>query len=761
MTFDVEQATDELLKQGPPDVAFDAGEATEELLTGHEAAASKLLEANFELGSYAGSILRWSLARGDTLEEKRARLRQKYPEGELDVLPESIVMGFDEDTLVFRESPQAQWKLVEPQGFDIFDIPEAIAPSAESIIGETVMAVGSGGMSVPMTVGRQIVGAIIGEALEQGGQFLEGSQRQSLAEIGMEVGQEGLWSGVGGFAMSPLVAAKNVATGAGALKVGDEGLETIAAAKEIDPDLVKGFTPALVTDNPAIRLSEAQSAALLPGLPRRYRELIDIFDSAVRGSAPGNAATAMQNIAVAMDDLGKYFLRRISTKGTPMSKGGAALREGVEQYSQASREIVSKLYDAARQIEEPAFDMKPVMSLAEDLKLGSKGILDKGVERQIGNLEAIDGPITLSDGSILSVTDQIRNVRTELYSLKHVEPGQVANQKTGQANDLYQAINKVLDNPTNTNQVFRDAWKIANEQAAKRFAKLDAAPIVAAAKSQNPADLVRTYVRPYNSDNLLAIRDTISTRKWNQFVDAAYSDLATNPANITKTLDSFDQETLDVLMPRKHQALWRRVGKEIDRITDVGVDKIAEIQVSNRNFIDNLITSATPRRVHTLIRAANNTNNKGMRDSLRSAIVEWAWDGIIRKAKNKLIVNEGVLANRIKSLKNSGMWSVLSVKERRILQNAKIVSRAFQGVMDAGTSIQAAEAVSGAKKLQKTAIMTFLRNEVLAQFYLSPMGQRILIGSGLPNSNGAILRLMGGSLAQMSRPQDISELEDE
>ena len=217
----------------------------------------------------------------------------------------------------------------------------------------------------------------------------------------------------------------------------------------------------------------------------------------------------------------------------------------------------------------------------------------------------------------------------------------------------------------------------------------------------------------------------------------------------------------ELLMPRTDQVLWKRIGKELDRIHAIGADKIAERQVTNRNFIDALVTEASPQKVRTLMRAANNTNNKGMRSSLRAAIVEWTWDGIVTKGKNKLIINSDLLKNRVKQLKTTEVWRLLSVEEKQIIGNAEIVSRAFQGVMDAGTSIQAAEAVSGAKKLQKTAIMTFLRSEILAQFYLSPMGRKMLIGSGMPHSNGAILRLMGGSLAQISTPEDISKLVEE
>lgn len=758
MSFDPERAADELLRTQPRAGAFDPEVATDEVLKGHQAAAAQLLEANFEPGVYAPASLRWSLARGDNLKEKTLRLQKKYPQGELDTLKQSMVMGFEDDVLIWRESPQAQWKAVEPQGFDKFDIIEAIAPSAESIAGETAMAIGSSGASVPLTVARQVLGAIAGEAFEQGTQAVRGLQDQSLAEVTMEVGQEGLWSGIGGYAASPFVAAYNIARGAGALRVGEEGLDVLRAAREIDPKLAEKMTPGLVSDNPAIQTSEQQAAALLPGLGRRYRELISMVDSAVKTQSQGRAGQAMGRVVEGLKDFGDQFLRRLRVTGTRASEGGKAIQAGINQYSQQSRIITSALYNRARAIQEPQFDLNPVLNLANDLRIGAKGQLDPAVEAQIKELENISGPITLSRGDVLSVTDQIRNVRTELWSLKHVEPGSVANQKTGQANDLYRAITNTLENPSNTDQAFRSAWRTANDAAAERFAKLEAAPIVASARSAAPSELVRTYLRPYNPENLLTIRNTVPADKWNLFVDAAYSEMLRNPADLSKTIKAFDQETLDVFMPRADQEAFRRVGRELDRINSIGVEEIAERQVKNRNFIDTLITGAEPRDAQTLIRAMNNTNNRAMRQSVRAAIIEWAWDGVIEETKAGLKINRGVIVSNVNQLKKSGLWSILSTQDRRLVSNVKTVSLAFERVADAGTSILAASAVQGVKEMKASAIMTFVRNEIMAQFYMSSLGRKMLIGSGLPNSRGAMIRAVGGALAQTSQPEDISEL---
>ena len=741
----------------------DARKLAQSVMEGNKLAASDLLGNNFDTENYAGKMLRWTLARGDNLEEKRLRLKKKYPAGEIDVLPKSVVMGFDEDTIVWRESPEAQWKMVEPQGFEWadlgMDIAEAIAPSAESIAAETAVAVGTGGSSVPVTIGRQVLGAIAGEAIEQGTQYATGVQDQTLGQVGLEIGTEGAYSAAGGFAMSPFAGMYNAARGAGALRVGDEGLEVIRAANEIDrANIGEKLTPGLVTDNPAMVLQEAQGSALLPSFRRRYRELLKSLDAAVKSSAPGNAAEAMGAVTESLREFSQYFLGQVKRRGVATGEAGEALQAGIEQYGKQSKIVVDDLYTKAGQIEDPTFDLEPFYLVAGDLRAGAKGKFNKALNDPLRALNEIKGPKELPSGRVLSVTDQIRNVRTQLWDLKQVNPGELPTQATGQANDLYKALTEVLENPKNADPNFLQAWKAASEASSLRRSTLGKAAVMMVAKSETPYKLAQSLIRPGEVDNLIAIRDTVPAKYWDDFVDAAYGEILKDPANSKKLLDSFDQETLDALMPRNQQELLKRVTRELDRIGTVGADELAERQIKNRNFIDSIIRSADPRDAQMLMRAANNTNNKAMRESLRASIVEWAWDGVVEPTKGGLRANADLLKSRVETLKRSGIWSVLSTEERRIIGNAQIVSRAFQRVSDAGVSIQAAEAAKNITRLQAGAINTFVQYGIISKMYLSSMGRKMLIGSGLPNSNAAMLRVFGGALAQMAETEDISQL---
>ncbi len=721
-----------------------------------------VLQNNFDAENFADSGLRLRLANADNFSEKNLVIQNQFPEGEYRVVGKSIIdpNSPDNPVAIWRESPQSQWKQVEPPGFDLTDIGEAVAPSALSIASEIAAAIFTRGATVPTTIGKIAAGAAAGETIDQVQQTARGVQDQTLGEQAAEVGTEAGLSAVGGFVASPLVGAGNVLSGRGALQVGPQGLETIQAAGRIDPRLQQGLTPGLVTDNPALMLNERQSAALLPGLQRRYRELGEILNEAVAGRVNrGALANASKNVLNGVRNLGNAFIKNLGVRAKRASEGGRALQQGIEEYSKTSKQMVDRLYDAARQIEEPQFDFSTLRNTAADLRAGAKGTIDPTVERLIRETEGIRGPITLSDGSVLTVSDQLRNARTGAFAAKAIKPGEVADQSTGQANDLFKAINKVLDNPVSDNPAFVNAWRSAADAASDRFTTLGKGAIIKAGRSENPAELL-AFAKPGQVDNLLTLRNTVSNEKWKSFTNAFETQLIEDPRNLARNLDAFDQETLDVLIPRANQAQWKRVGKEMARIFDLDPEKIIETQIRNKNVVASLVEGANPQRTRTLLRAANQTNNRGFRDSMRSGIFDWTWDGIVTPGKRGLVVNDKLLERRLNSLQKSGLMQFLTPEDALLLRDVETMSRVFKRVIDAGTSIQAAEAAKGIGRLERGAIRSFIQAGIISRLYLSSTGRKILIGSGRPNSKGGLLRALTGALVQTSQPQPI-EIEEQ
>jgi hypothetical protein len=348
-------------------------------------------------------------------------------------------------------------------------------------------------------------------------------------------------------------------------------------------------------------------------------------------------------------------------------------------------------------------------------------------------------------------------VRSELWALKQPDLGSVANRANAQANDLFHGVNKMLDNPVNADPLFKESWAIASKVARDRFITLEKAPIIAAAKSQNPIDLVKTYLAPGQAPHLLTIRNTISNRNWKKFTDAAYAELMADPANLLKNLKKFDQETLDVFMPRAAQREFRRIGVELERIGRLGVEETAELQVTNRNFIDSIVSDATPRNAATIKSAQMKARgNKEWGDSWRAGIVDWAWDGIVIRGKTGLSVDANLLERRVKLLKKNGMWETLGAREKQLLTDIPVVTKAFQATADAGTAILGATVTAGVMRFQMSAILSMLRYGLVGRFYTSNFGRKVLIGTGKANADPATLKAFGASLSRMSTPVDIS-----
>ena len=788
MSFDTQRALDALKQKQRDEMAGLDIDAAVAAYRGESVdVAEETLGADFNPTAVAPTGLRFNLSRGDTLEEKNLRLKKVYPDGEVKMFGRSVVLGNPDSALMYRETQNDQWKFVEPQGFlverakseekagimgwllnreiDWGDFAEAFGPSAEAIVTEAAVLPITKGSGVFATVFKQALGAALGESVEQFGQTVGGTQAQDLTDILFEVGEEFAYSGGGGLAMSPVAASVNVLQGRGALRMAEEGTDLLQAANRLDPELEQLMTPGMVTDNPAVRLSERQAAALLPNLGRQYRAIAAKLDEIIAGRAPISArSTIVRDVVNSLSDMGNRFIDSLKAMNVSLTSAGENLQKGIQEYTLVSKRIVDDLYYSARNIEEPEFDYVNLLENINDIRAGAKGTLDPRLEPVLREIEATinsNAPVQLNRGT-LSVTDQLRNSQTQLYALQNVPPGEVANQGTGQAGDIYKALKNTLNEPVNTNKGFIDAWSAANKAASERFDTLGQAVVVKAAKSETPAILARDFAKPYQVDNLRNLREVLPADRWKALQDSFQSNMLFDPAGITKTLDSFDPDTLDVLMSRSDQNLWRGIGTEIDRITSVGAEQLAETQITNIRFVDSLIEGAKPRDALTVIRAVRANGPEAMQ-SLRAGIIDWAWSGVLDAKGGVIKVNNSLFNSRIATLKKTAFWSALGKQGQEVLADVNTIAKSFSSLIDAGTSIQAAEAVSGIKptNLQVGAVKTFVDNYIVSHLYLSRAGRSIFLGKGREHSTQRTLRLIGAALAQTGRPVDLSALEDE
>jgi hypothetical protein len=609
---------------------------------------------------------------------------------------------------------------------------------------------------VPRTILNQATGALIGEGAEQVGQSLTGTQGQGpLGQIA-EMGQEGVMSTVGGFAMSPFVAIGNVASGAGVLKVGEEGIETIRAAKAVGLDGL--VTPGMVSGNPLVTVSENQARVLVSSVKQRHNQLAKAINLGLRQQARGGSQ-ASDVILGALKRESDRALNNVQFAARSASKGGKSIQQGIAEYELVQKAIIDRLYNNARSIETPQFDFTPVVNAGKDLQSGIRGRIDPEIKRLLTDVTKIKGPITLSDGTQLSIYDQLKNIRTAAFAKMHIAPGEAGDLVNDQGRILFKALNDVLDNPVNANPNFVKAWKTAAAAASDRFKTLERMMVVKASKSENPADLLTRYAKPFNVDNLLTLRQTVEPKYWNEFTDSFRTELLRDPYSLSKTLKSFDEETLNVLIPRAEQAAWKQVASELDRITAVGADTIADRTLKNKAFVSQIITGGNPGTADTVIRSIMTLNDPARLRSYQAGIMDWATTDLLAQVGRDTKFNGSLLKSRINTLKEKGFWKHLSLDQRQFLQNNYKVSKALKAVADAGVSIRATEIAAGVPQLKPGALRGLAQSYLIGHFNLSPIGRRIMIGTGKYNSRGEFMRAFGGALAQVSVPQDLTAMQ--
>ena len=737
--------------------------------------SERLGEDSFDKETFAPTLLRYNLARGDNLEEKLIRLQGKHPAGEIKYVTDSVMLrgesgALEEDQLIYRESKDDKWKLVNRPGIDRADIISALAPSAEAITAEVGMALLTSGGSVGVTIIRQAAAAMFGEAFEQTMQTWNDKQVQDFWDVAKEIGAEGMYSAIGGMAMSPIVGTKNAVTGRGVLQVGESGMETTRALNRIGDVTGESMSPSpgMVVDNPLIGRQEAQAAVVLPGFKRFYRNITDNISKAIDISAPkADRIKAIKNTTAALRGLGNKFIQSLRIKKTTPTEGGKALQAGREEFDTVSKSIENKMYLAAERIESPNFDVGNWKPVANDLRVGSRGKINADVEDLLKQLEAIDGPKELSEG-VLSVTQQYRNIRTEARKLATPQDGIIAGTKEGQAGEVVRAINKTLDNPLNTSPEFTRAWKAAGESTAIRHEILDSETFIRIARSEEPSDLL-AFARPGNSTKLKLMRDTLDNKQWDIFKHSLYTDMASDPKNLWKRWDELaaDPDTLKTLIPLQgDRAAWAKVAKESKRIAMVNSEEQALIRVGNEEYINGILNSATPNSYLTISRAINETNDVALRDTWRSGIIRWAWDGVIKFEKSSIKIDRGKLAARVAQLSRgggNGFIGLLSKPQRQLLSDIDKVAAGLESIADAGTSIRGMEIASGLPREIMTlspgsATAGFIQSYGIEKLYLSKTGRFLLIGTGKKNSRGEYLRILGGAMVRVSTDVELSDI---
>ena len=330
---------------------------------------------------------RFQFGRMDTEEEKAAYLSQAVGEDGFrqDALGRFVITGSGRQKLGMGEGPDVA---VDEEGFSFADVKEFAGQSGAPIltgIGASLMASGVGffpGLAIAGT------GALIGKALDEGVETLEGLQRQSFSEVARDSAMEGVFGSFGeglGRGLSKIFGRMikgpggeaNEALRAQAREMINRGLRptvTGATSEEFRPILnrlqavYEGVFPneQAARQNLDILLKELQNA---PGVNVGS---LDDFGNAVRRDIDTFYGDADDTLAQVQKTVDQDIERELAAIIKPLQQGKELPKDLLE-----SIQVRKRLFDE---------DVDKLYTIANDVLDGNTIVPTKGIKQELEEL---------------------------------------------------------------------------------------------------------------------------------------------------------------------------------------------------------------------------------------------------------------------------------------------------------------------------------------------------------------------------------------
>jgi len=372
-------------------------------------------------------LARFSIAQGNTLEEKIAAFEAIEPDGELrlisepnlvkrrvpgvpdpgaslseqqsqivkrsQVLEETIFQPF----LVFRKNSSEPFRKVDASMREksevLNDFIDFIAEDLGALTGEIFQSLRTTrGIPIMAYLRRLAYGAAGGETLQQIGQELAGLDRETLAAQSGRAGRQAGLAFAGGSVFRPADVGVRAAKGGGILKIPPERRDALAAFDRLG---LEKPLPGQISDNPFVVLLQAQSSATLPTIPRfvagQVESVVQVFKSLRNPKAKSNFLATLSRTQQETEKKLIVAARRARGAKLGLRTVGRDLTESMKTLDNKSRKAVNDAYATARSIEEPAFELIGLQMQARMGLAGTPFLLKKQTDnvteaslRQIG-----------------------------------------------------------------------------------------------------------------------------------------------------------------------------------------------------------------------------------------------------------------------------------------------------------------------------------------------------------------------------------------
>lgn len=713
---------------------------------------------------------RFDLGLSDTFLEKKTKFLDKYPEGEfVEVFEPSAEPSNRATTILFRRHPDEPYAELDARALDRWEVLMDLGDVSGEIPSAVLEAVTVRGARLVQQLWKTAAATVGGDALKESVEEARGYQLETLPELASRETKRAIISTVGAGATVVVSGPLNAVRGASSIKIAKSAPAAQKAAKKLG---VPGLLPSQIARSPLVRKMGGQAGAVMSTINDYINNQQAALVRALTRLRSNDLARVMRGEIEGVHEEAREQIIKAAqlSPNRSLTEAGTAIQEGLAEYDALANMLVDRAYQRARMIEAPEFDITSLKATARELKAGVRAAAEEGGEVQLSQpqkdlldlldkIEQVDPSlpsVTLPDGRVIDAVDQLRAIRSQLWDMKTPPPGEIARQSEREAGKLYGAVTHVLRNPKNTNPEFVNAWRMADATAAGRFDTMEKLIVVQSAKSETPAQMAERLVKPNQVDNLRILKNSMPDSRWGEFREAVKSDmLSPNKVdNLTKRLDTFDQNTLDALLPRQDQALLREIGGQIDKLNQVGVKEALTRQTQRAALLSEWIDSGQTARISGLVELAN--KNPLLRDSIRAGLMERVFANVVDVREGVRTINRTALQQEMRALRDSGALKFLKFNDIRTLKEIDTILEFVPARPDSGTSLQAGQAVAGARGLSVEAFQTILEHIGTGRLMTSEIFQRAMLGSGRKKSPFNSLRVIGSILARTA-----TELESE
>lgn len=720
--------------------------------------------------------VRFDVARSAALQDRIAKLRDKFPNTEIEVVDDP-----DGNTVVgLREPGQDEFVLLDSdQVFSLSDVADiagvTLGPDA---VTQIAAAIATRGRSLVKRVATQVFAGGIGRALDVGIEAGRGFESRDLDEIFRDVSIVGLAGGTGELLAALPRRGVRGALGQGVVETSPEEQAAITTMREGG---VRG--PTLGQISPLAERMEMQSAQTSKPLQQfRLGQTGDALRDikAVR-DAVGNVDDLSDDELVEVVNRMKDDLFRIVTDvDISPEKAGRAITAGRKEFKRVWRGFVGRRYDRAlAEGENATFDLSPARSVAKDAR---KGVTGRGkateeeltgadglpltddlnnpivptkehrvqirklrgeLKEAVDDLLALDPDVRAFEGN--SAFEQVKELRTRFFDVKNATVDGKETIDNRLAGRIWDALTEVMQNPVSGNPRFRLLLRSANA-ANRRFERiLEIADIAKIAKTTDPGSLVDNLAKPGKAFTLRTLKRVLPDEAYDKLQRGFKAKLLRDPDSIETTLNGFrkDREALSLLLRPGEVQEMERLAVAYKRFQASAVQKAVRSQARAADRVRTIIREGDAEDLANIVDKAGGKNSSLGR-ALGAGTVQFVLDAAEKTVKGRSVIDPEAAMNAIRTLDRRGILdATLQPGTKKALLDREKMLSFLPRPGDPGAAIRAQELVSQASEVITVpvqgagALRSFYRgatglarNALFGRMFISEPIRRILVGAG-------------------------------